>query len=113
LFVMPNRLVEGDAEGFGLVAIEAAHAGLPVVGTAVEGLRASVVENVTGRLVAPGDPAALSGAIVDLLSDAVERARLGASARIEAARRFTWAAVGDRYAAALWRLAEHHRAPPG
>ena len=105
LYLMPNRPVAGDAEGFGLVGAQAAHAGLPVVATALEGVTDAVVDGVTGRLVPPSDPGAVAEAVVALLADPAERARLAASARVEAPRRFSWDSVGDRYAAALARLA--------
>lgn len=102
LFIMPNRALPGDAEGFGLVAAEAAHAGLPVVATAVEGILDAVHDGVTGRLVPPEQPAVLAEAILALLAD---RGDLPRTARQHAGEHFTWDAVGDRYAAALTDLA--------
>jgi glycosyltransferase involved in cell wall biosynthesis len=61
---------------------------------------------VTGRLVPPELPDAFVDAIVTLLADRPGLGRLGASARDEAKRRFSWDVVGDRYALALARLAE-------
>ncbi|HEY3109575.1 MAG TPA: glycosyltransferase family 4 protein [Chloroflexota bacterium] len=109
LFVMPNRPRAGDAEGFGLAAAQAAWAGLPVVATALEGIAEAVVEGLTGRLVRPDDPAAFADAVIRLLDDPAERARLAAAARVEAASRFSWAAVGDRYAEALAGLVDPDR----
>ena len=43
VFVMPNLLVSGDVEGFGLVALEAAAYALPVVAVALQGIRDAVV----------------------------------------------------------------------
>jgi phosphatidylinositol alpha-1,6-mannosyltransferase len=102
VFLMPNQPLVGDLEGFGLVAAEAAHAGLPTVASAVEGIADAVVDDVTGVLVPPGKPEAFADAVVRLLRDPAERARLGASARSEATSRFSWEAVGDRFAEALW-----------
>lgn len=51
LFVMPNRHIEGDWEGFGMVAAEATIRGVPVVARAVDGIVDAVVEGVTGTLV--------------------------------------------------------------
>jgi phosphatidylinositol alpha-1,6-mannosyltransferase len=86
------------------VAAEAAHAGLPTVATDLEGIADAVVDGVTGRLVAPGDAARFADVVVELLDAPAERARLSASARAEAGRRFSWDLVGDRYAAALAAL---------
>jgi glycosyltransferase involved in cell wall biosynthesis len=48
VFVMPNIPVEGDMEGFGIVAIEASSAGLPVVASDLEGIRDAIIEGKTG-----------------------------------------------------------------
>ncbi|MFQ5647511.1 MAG: glycosyltransferase family 4 protein [bacterium] len=55
LLVMPNIEVQGDMEGFGIVAVEAASCGLPVVGANLEGIPDGVVEGKTGFLVEPGN----------------------------------------------------------
>jgi len=74
--VMPSRY-----EGLPLVALEAAWAGRPVVGSTVSGLSEAVVDGVTGILVPPDDPEALVTALVGVLGDDVMTARLGAAAR--------------------------------
>lgn len=56
-FVMPNIKVDGDVEGFGIVAIEAASAGLIVVASDVDGISDAVVDNVNGYLVQSEDVA--------------------------------------------------------
>ena len=55
LFIMPNIRVKGDMEGFGIVAIEATSTGLPVIASAIEGIKDAVVENKTGALVKTED----------------------------------------------------------
>lgn len=51
LLVMPNLDAnDGDVEGFGIVAIEAAYFGLPVLGTNTQGLKDSIVDGKTGYL---------------------------------------------------------------
>ncbi|MBI3826062.1 MAG: glycosyltransferase [Candidatus Rokubacteria bacterium] len=57
--------------------------GTPAVGTAVGGIPEIIQDGVTGRLVAPGDPAALAGAILALLRDpAAARAMAEAGRRL-------------------------------
>jgi glycosyltransferase involved in cell wall biosynthesis len=51
VFVMPNIPVEGDMEGFGIVAIEASSVGLPVVATNLEGIRDAVIAGKSGYLI--------------------------------------------------------------
>lgn len=83
-------------EPFGTVLAEAMAVGTPVVATRVGGLAEVVDDGVTGRLVAPGDPAQLAAAVLEVLRD---RERMGAAAR-ERARRFD----ADRYAERVERL---------
>lgn len=56
-------------EPFGLVYLEAAAAGLPVVGTRVDGTPEAVADGETGILVPPGRPDLLAAAIMRIASD--------------------------------------------
>jgi glycosyltransferase involved in cell wall biosynthesis len=69
-------------------AVEAAAAGCAVVASAHGGLPEIIRDGETGRLVPPGDPAALAQAAAELLDDPGQRDRLGARAREEVRRRF-------------------------
>jgi glycosyltransferase involved in cell wall biosynthesis len=81
-------------EPFGTVLAEAMAVGTPVVATRVGGLEEVVRDGVTGRLVAPGDPDALAGAVLEVLH---RRETMGAAAR-EHARRFEAGAYAARVA---------------
>jgi glycosyltransferase involved in cell wall biosynthesis len=63
-------------EPFGVAFVEALHAGLPVVTTALGGAR-EIVDDGCGLLVPPGEPEALAAALRRLVGDAGLRARLG------------------------------------
>jgi len=82
LFVLP---ASHPSEAFGLVQVEAMAAGLPVVCTEL-GTGTSYVnqDGITGRVVPPRDPGALTSAISDLLADPALRARMGAAAQARA-----------------------------
>jgi glycosyltransferase involved in cell wall biosynthesis len=67
-------------EPFGLVALETAAAGKPIVASDIGGLRDIVVDGETGLLVAPGDPGALRVALMQLIAEPGLRERLGAAA---------------------------------
>lgn len=54
-FIMPNIPVSGDMEGFGIVAIEAASCGLPVVASNLEGIKDAIKDGKNGFLVEPYD----------------------------------------------------------
>lgn len=58
-----------DSEGFGLVYLEAAACGKPVVASSLAGCREAVVDGSTGLLVPPGDADALAAAISRVLTD--------------------------------------------
>jgi glycosyltransferase involved in cell wall biosynthesis len=61
----------------------------PVVATAVGDLPSVVDDGVTGRLIAPGDHAALAGAMIELLDDRERAAEMGANAAQVARERYS------------------------
>jgi len=85
-------------EGLGLIAVEAALSGLPVVAANSGGLRDVVEDGVTGLFVPPADPAALSLALDAVLSRPDQGASLGAAGRERALAIFSPGAVARRYA---------------
>jgi glycosyltransferase involved in cell wall biosynthesis len=84
LFVHPARW-----EGFGLVLLEAMLAGRAVVASNVSSIPEIVHDGVTGLLVPPDDPAALAGAVSELLADPARAAALGAAGRSRAHSSFS------------------------
>lgn len=77
-------------EGLPGAVLEAMAAGLPVVATAVGGTPELVVDGVTGFLVPPGDPAALAGAVAELLRlPAEKRKEMGQAGRRRVEENFT------------------------
>jgi glycosyltransferase involved in cell wall biosynthesis len=68
-------------EGFPNAVLEAAATGIPVITTACTGSRDSVVPEVTGLLIPPGYPEAISEATLKLLRDPARRIRMGKAAR--------------------------------
>ncbi|HET8872428.1 MAG TPA: glycosyltransferase family 4 protein [Gaiellaceae bacterium] len=82
-------------ESFGMVLTRAFAAATPVVASDIEGYR-DVMSPETGMTVPPGDPRALTDAIVELLADEDRRCRLGLAARRIAEERYSWEEVGRR-----------------
>lgn len=113
LFVMPNIPVPGDAEGFGLVALEAASAGLPVLAADLEGLRDAIAPKETGCLLPPGDAGAWTRAVRNALTDAAWRATVRAEAPRTTRERFTWEDRARAAAELFLGLAERARGTPG
>ncbi len=91
-FVHPAR-----SEGLGLVVLEALAAGVPVVASRAGGLVDAIEAERTGLLVPPGDPAALTAALLRLLEDAALGERLARAARERVQRRFSVPAMAGAY----------------
>jgi phosphatidylinositol alpha-1,6-mannosyltransferase len=95
-----------EQEGFGIVFLEAAAAGVPQVAGRSGGSHEAVVHGVTGLVVdRPGDAVVATKALADMLDDEALRRRLGAAARLRACQEFNWDELAARLDAAL-RAAE-------
>jgi len=88
--VVPSR-----SESFGLVALEAAACGIPVVAASVGGLRTVVEDDVTGFLVESRDPAGFASRVDALLADPERAAAMGRAAAKGAAR-YAWSTTAGR-----------------
>ena len=90
VLIMPSR-----SESFGLVALEAAACGVPVVAAAVGGLRTLVQDGVTGYLIDSREPSDYAEAIEEILGDPKLQAALGAAASVTASR-YPWSGLASR-----------------
>lgn len=82
-------LVPSRSESFGLVALEAAACGTPVVASAVGGLTTLVEDGRTGFLVEPNEPAAFAERARRIVTEPLLAERQSTAA-VLAARRYTW-----------------------
>ena len=92
VFAMPSA-----EEGFGLVYGEAGAFGKPVVGCDVMGVPEAVAHGETGLLVPPADADAVAGAVLRLLRDENERARMGENGRRRVESMSSWRESARQY----------------
>jgi phosphatidylinositol alpha-1,6-mannosyltransferase len=96
LFIMPNREIDGDIEGFGMVFLEAGAAGKPVIGGRSGGTDDAIVHEVTGLRVDGTNIEAIATAVVSLLTDPAKAKSMGDAGRRRVEQEFTWEAVVER-----------------
>ena len=110
IFVLSSR-----SESFSRSMLEAMRSGLAVVASDVGGLREAITHNVSGLLVPPANPDALSAALGGLLSNPSQRERLGAAARAAYQARFRLEYMVEAtlgvYATVLERTSKSRRTP--
>jgi glycosyltransferase involved in cell wall biosynthesis len=87
IMVMPSVY---ESETFGVAAIEASAAGVPVVASRVGGVPEAVLHEQTGLLVPPRDVDALARACIELIDDPDRRRRMGEVGRRFVGRYYSW-----------------------
>lgn len=96
VFAMPNREINGDTEGFGMVFIEAAACGKPAVAGNAGGTGAAVLDGKTGHRVDGSQLAPVAAALYQVLAHPGVMAASGATALTRARYEFDWDRVADR-----------------
>lgn len=87
--VIPNQRIAQDAEGFGIVAIEAASCGVPVIANSIDGLKEAVLDGRTGWLVEYND--------IKQFKDRIQNPRLERTSVREASEVFLWSNIIKEY----------------
>jgi phosphatidylinositol alpha-1,6-mannosyltransferase len=100
VFAMPCRTRRGglDVEGLGMVFLEAAACGRPVVAGTSGGAPETVQEGVTGHVVDPRSPEAVAGVLADLLADPDRARAMGAAGRAWVERCWSWTTIAAGFA---------------
>jgi phosphatidylinositol alpha-1,6-mannosyltransferase len=93
LFVLPNRQVGRDIEGFGMVLLEAQACGKPVVAGASGGTAETMRIPESGQVVCCDGPEHLAVLLPELLSDPDRLVRMGAAGRLWVVDQFDWQAL--------------------
>jgi L-malate glycosyltransferase len=89
--------------------IEAFAAGMPIVTTPAGGIPFVVEDRRTGLFAPIGDPAAMAGAVLELLNDAELAARLTGAGTNECERRYAWTAARHAWIELYYRLIPKQR----
>jgi len=103
VFAMPCRTRRAglDVEGLGMVFLEAAACGRPVVAGTSGGAPEAVQDGVTGHVVEPRSPEGVADAVSALLADP-DRARvMGAAGRAWVEQRWSWTTIAASFATLL------------
>ena len=104
--VLPSRY-----EPFGIVALEAAATGIPLVVSSAGGLGEAVRDDSTGRSFTPGDIAGLAAAVRATLADPAAAATRARRARDRLSADFSWSEVAER-TVAVYSAAKRRVRPP-
>src|SRR3989338_991587 len=96
IFVMPVENMEDDAEGFGIVYLEAAEFGLPVIGGKSGGATEAILDNETGLLVEPGNQKDLLEKISLFLNNGQLAKKFGAAGKMRIDQEFIWEKQADK-----------------
>ena len=96
VFAMPNRDINGDNEGFGMVFIEAAACGKPSLAGAAGGTGSAVLHGETGLRVDGVSVEAVTDGLRSLLTQPAQTLEWGQRALQRVEREFAWERVADK-----------------
>lgn len=100
LFALPNRRVNNDDEGFGMVLLEAQSCGKPVLAGDAGGTRETLTEQ-TGVIVDCTSPEPLARAVIELLQNENRLKQMGLAGREHVTKRFSWKGLAEQAVARL------------
>lgn len=104
VFVMPNLPVEGDVEGFGLVALEASSCGAVVVAANIDGIADAVHDGENGVLLMTKDAESFSHVLNrELKKPSISRQQV----RRYVLNNFSWSSVANQYMELFKKIANH------
>lgn len=101
VFVLPNREINGDIEGFGMVLVEAQACGKPVIAGQSGGTADTMDSPHTGLCIPCEEPGPLVSELIQILSDEDRRQQMGRLARDWAQNSFSWESQAAKVKAAF------------
>jgi phosphatidylinositol alpha-1,6-mannosyltransferase len=96
VFVMANREINGDTEGFGMVFLEAAACGKPTIAGDAGGTGAAVVNGETGFRVDGSRVESISTALIAVLNNSNLAAHMACTGLARAQTEFSWDSVAEK-----------------
>lgn len=97
IFIMPNKKVEGDMEGFGLVALEASISNTPVVAAGIEGIKDAVQDGKNGYLLPPEEPQVWGEQLTTILKDQLKLDEFSKKGKAYTLKEFSWEKMANGY----------------
>jgi len=92
LFILPNRTIGNDIEGFGMVLVEAQACAKPVIAGDSGGTKETMIINETGVIIDCTDPKSIAGQINSMFQHPKELISMGAKGRSHVENELTWQA---------------------
>jgi phosphatidylinositol alpha-1,6-mannosyltransferase len=96
VFVMPNRQIDADIEGFGIVFLEAGAAGKPVIGGLSGGTADAIQDGVTGLRIDGERIQAITEAVMALATNLNTARSMGEQGRQRVEAEFSWDSIVER-----------------
>lgn len=90
LFILPNRTIDNDIEGFGMVLVEAQACAKVVIAGDSGGTKETMLPNETGFVIDCTDAELIASTIIELLGDSDKRERMGSKGREFVSSTFDW-----------------------
>jgi phosphatidyl-myo-inositol dimannoside synthase len=96
LFILPNRQIGQDIEGFGMVFLEAQACGRPVIAGASGGTAEAVNAPTTGRVIPCDTPESIAPTVAELLRDPIRLDAMGSAGREWVVANFDWTSLAQQ-----------------
>lgn len=90
LFILPNRTIGNDIEGFGMVLVEAQSCGKPVIAGDSGGTRETLIEGKTGFIIDATEPEPIANAVITILKDEHRLSIISEQARLHVESSLDW-----------------------
>jgi phosphatidylinositol alpha-1,6-mannosyltransferase len=92
VFILPNRTIDNDIEGFGMVLVEAQSCGIPVIAGDSGGTKETMLLNQSGFVIDCTDANSISTTVATLLSDPTGSTEMGKIGRNHIESELDWQA---------------------